>query len=976
MAARRRPSPPATPTAEAGNTTGVGRFAEALVELAPLAALAVVPLYFNPRTERVFEPDKLAWVIVLGCLAAWGLLVAAAERRPALWGRPRLAPLTLAAATLVAALVLGAAFSTVPAVSLWGAYRRGQGLFASVALVTLGACVALTAGRRPARDRVRRTLVAGIVPVALYALLQRARIDSLTWNIYGTSPAERAFGPLGNPIFLGAYLAMVAPLAYATVVTGWQARRHGVAGGTADLISGGVAGGLAVAGLIASQSRGPLIGLVVGTGLFALLAAATAGRRRLVLGLVAAGGLAAVAAAASGALGGSAALPGLGRLGALTTTTSRTAQERLLVWSALEQALRADPRRAVIGHGPETTAFVLSPHLPDDLVRLAPVQVFDRAHNVVWEWWITAGLVGVAALAVLYAVAFATGLRRLGLAAGAGGGVVVASLTGAAAGALVPALAGRPALAAVGLPFGLLAAVALASARGALSDKAEDASGGQADAVAGRDPHGPKAPAFGSRRRRDAAVDPDRWLVIAVLAGLAGHLAEGALGLPTAAGELVFWTYVGLLTVLARPAAAGDMTLASAQPTRRGEATPASTGSIVDGWVEGLMLAAVVFAPILLPSPAQALQAWPVLLLVPAAWLAADGLRGGMSLGRMLTRLAVPACLALAFGLAQPWTGGEIVAFGAALVGSTLAVAIHRARDAQGGPASEPWRWTAYAAAGLLAALAAAWISLRPEIADRHIRAGQEAAVGADSAGAEAHYRRAMALWPQQPIYATYLVGALRSRLADTTIPEQTRAVVFEEARLALDRAFAVAPDSHVATRLGVLYRDRGDLAAAAGDAGQWWRTAELHFTRALALQPNDPAALAEAAGLLERIGQSAEAVEVYRRAFDLNAGDYDAAVGAARASLALGDVAGADAALRAAVARDGPAVRRVADSGVAPPLDPLRAEQARVMVLALTGEQAAARQALAGMAARADAGSDAATRELASWLDDQIPLP
>ncbi|RIL11503.1 hypothetical protein DCC79_04615 [bacterium] len=974
MAARRRPLAAAAVPVAGGTTTGVGRFAEAVVELAPLAALAVVPLYFNPRTERVFEPDKLVWVIVLACLAGWGLLVAAAERRPPRWIARRPAPLVLAVAGLAMALGVGAALSTVPTVSLWGAYRRGQGLFATAALITLGMCVARTAGREAARARIRRTVVASVVPAALYALLQRAGIDSLEWNIYGTAPSERAFGPLGNPIFLGAYLAMVAPLAYATAATGWQARRRGEAGATADLVGGGLAACLAVAGLLASQSRGPLLGLAAGTALFGLLAVAGAGRRRLALGLIAGGGLAVAVAVAlvSGTLGDGPVLPALGRMGELTTTSSRTAQERLLVWSALARAFHADGRRAVIGHGPETTAFVLPPHLPDALVRLAPVQVFDRAHNVVWEWWVSAGLVGVLALTGLYAVAFATGLRRLGLTGGSGRGAALGALAGAGVGALVPMLAGRPELAAAGLPFGLLAAVAWIAARGA-----GGAAPPEARPAAGEPSR--RAPAESKRAGRDRRTlsagsgDPDRWLVAAVLAGLAAHFVEGALGLPTAAGELVFWVYIGLLVAHARPTAeAGESEPVGPPHTHRGGPPLDRPEPVVDGWVEGLALATVLFAPILLPSAAASLRAWPVLLLVPAAWLAADVLGRGLHLRRLAARATVPAVLGLALGVVHlgPWAGGEIVAFAAVLALSTLAAAAHHARRAAAGAASEPWRWTAYAAAGLLAVLGAVWIGLRTAVADRHVRAGQEAALAGDAAGAAAHYARAMALWPQQPVYATYLVGALQRRVRDAASPEQDRAVAFEQARAALERAFAVAPDSQVATRLGVLYRDRGDLSAPAGDAGQWWRTAELHFARALDLQPNDPAALVETAGLLERIGQPAEARDAYRRAFDLHAGDYDAAAGAARVSLALGDVATAEAVLAAAVARDAPAVRRVADGGVSPPLDTLRAEQVRVMVLALTGEAAAARQLLDALAARADAGTDGATRALADWLD------
>jgi hypothetical protein len=53
--------------------------ARATLEAAPVAALMIVPLFFNPRTDRVFEPDKLSWVIALGIVCILALIVLVAE---------------------------------------------------------------------------------------------------------------------------------------------------------------------------------------------------------------------------------------------------------------------------------------------------------------------------------------------------------------------------------------------------------------------------------------------------------------------------------------------------------------------------------------------------------------------------------------------------------------------------------------------------------------------------------------------------------------------------------------------------------------------------------------------------------------------------------------------------------------------------------------------------------------------------------
>ena len=51
----------------------LSRFSEAVIEACWLAALTLVPLFFNVYSERVFEPDKLTLLrsIALVMIAAW-----------------------------------------------------------------------------------------------------------------------------------------------------------------------------------------------------------------------------------------------------------------------------------------------------------------------------------------------------------------------------------------------------------------------------------------------------------------------------------------------------------------------------------------------------------------------------------------------------------------------------------------------------------------------------------------------------------------------------------------------------------------------------------------------------------------------------------------------------------------------------------------------------------------------------------------
>lgn len=958
------------PPAATAPATGLGRFAAALGDFAVLAALAVVPLYFNPQTERVFEPDKMAWLVLLALIAGWGLTVRAAEDWPARPVFRRWPPLAWAVVFAGAALAMGFLFSRVPQVSAWGIYRRAQGAMAYAAYLTVFAAVASGARDPAARARCVRLILAAAVPAALYALFQRFEIDSLEWNIYGTSPAERAFGPLGNPIFLGAYLIMVLPIALGRLLEALADLRRGAAGAAANAIGSAAVAGLSLAGLLASQSRGPLVGLIAGVGLFALLWAVRSHRRRLAWGLVG-GGVAGLIVFGIAARAG--ALAGLGRLGELGSMGSRTAQERLLLWNAFGRLVADHPGRLLVGHGPETTAFVLPPYLPDALIRLAPVQVFDRAHNVLWDWWISAGLFGVAALLLLYVAAFHTGFRLLGIRPGRspdeplgdgsgdeaagptarrwwvrpGAMLAGAMLGGAMAGPVAVAATGHGVLAA---PAAVLGVLAGAAAYAALCSRPVPAIGTLSDG-----------------RRRRGGGEPARseaHLVVGLLAALGAHLAEGALGLPTATSELLFWVYLGMLAALSWPAPNGD----SGPAADAGRADPWA-----DGLADGLAIAAILFAPILLPAPARAWAAWPILLLPLAYWAAADLLSAPARPrhARAVARLFVAAGFGVLFIVLRLAEGGEILAFGLTLALASLAGAGALATARRGAGASAPWRWVPYASLAFLGALAAWWLLLRPELADWHVRAGQEAELSPDRAGAEAHYERARALWPAQGVYATYLTGALRQDMLDSERPEAERARTFERARLALAEAWARAPDSQYPQLLGVLFRDRGDLAIASGGAGQWWREAALYFEQSLALHPRNPATLREHGALLERLGQWAEARQAYADAFSLSGGDFEAAAGAMRAALAEGDVTGAAALLDRAWASDAAAMRGVTGAAVDAPLDLVRADQVRCMALARAGDEAGAARLLDEIAARAP--NDAAVAGLREWLAGQM---
>ena len=919
--------------------------ATGLLEAVWLVALVVTPLYFNPRTERVFEPDKLAWVLVLGLMALWAHTVRAAEA-PGWRGRGS-SPLVWAAVGVGAVLLLGTATSAVPTVSVWGLYRRGQGVLVHLSYLLLFAAVAATASRPGAMDRAARTLGLVSVPIALYVILQRMGVDTMAWQVDGAGPHVRPFGPLGNPIFLGAYLVLAMPVVVGGFLAAWSARRRGKPGSGARAAGFGLAAALSLVALVLSQSRGPVLGLIVGVGVFAVLWAAAAGRRRAVVSTFVAGTMVVAALLVTGQVAGGR----VGRLGALLDVGSRTARERLLLWGALGELAAADPLRAVIGYGPETMAYVLPPFLPDELIRLAPDQVFDRAHNVVWEWWISAGLLGMLALWGLYLAACLAAFERLGLIRRRRGRLrlVGAILFGLAAGALLPAVAGAPELVALGLPVGFLAGsgLYLVTAR-----RHVPAGAPTGDGV-------------------DGATVPS-LLIVGLVAGLAAHLVEGAVGLPTASGEVLFWVFLGLLA--ARP----SPTSPTGSDRRGVDAASEGNGTdwLPDSIVAGLVLATVAFSPVLVASRGGGPFAQPAIWLLPlATWLSADLLAaGGARAGWRgpAARVAVTAALVALLALFASPTGGEAMAFGVlvAVVTVALGAALTRGRrgDGDGGTDLAAWRWPVYVAAGLLAAVGGWRLAVAQVVADAHVRSGLETAATQDGGLALDHFGRAMALAPAQTTYGAYVAAAYRDVMVDPTQAPDVRERAFDAAVEALRDALARVPDAALHRRLGALYRDRGDMTAHPAAQDELWWMALAEVNEALRLRPRDPASLVERAGCLERVGDAGSARSDYADAVDLGGPNTYWLVGESRTALADGDLEAAVDGLERALALGDPAeVEGALDEASSWPVDRLAERRQQVIHLALVGRLADANklhEALLGMAP-----DDPLAAEIETWL-------
>jgi len=250
-------------------TSKLRAYFEFLMEACWLAAVAIIPLFFNISSMQIFEPDKIfllrflavislaAWMGTKICFRAEGGKIGAPVTMLQLCA-DRVLGLTVL--FLILWFTISSIFSVVPVLSWWGSYQRAQG---ATALYCYGVFfLVISAGLRTFGQfrRLQLSFILGSLPVTIYAILQHFNADFLHWS--NPIPGRVSAG-MGNPIFLGAYLIMVIPLTFDRFVESISALRSQVPRAAAYLLSTGCAVALIlqVLALFFTQSRGPAMGL-------------------------------------------------------------------------------------------------------------------------------------------------------------------------------------------------------------------------------------------------------------------------------------------------------------------------------------------------------------------------------------------------------------------------------------------------------------------------------------------------------------------------------------------------------------------------------------------------------------------------------------------------------------------------------------------------------------------------------------------
>jgi tetratricopeptide (TPR) repeat protein/O-antigen ligase len=531
------------------------------MEAAWLAAVSVVPLFFNVYSSRIFEPDKITILrtLALTTLAAW--IIKLVEEGGIKWksqnGDKSLFkyliryPLMLPVMGLVIVYIISTIFSVTPSISLLGSYQRLQGTYTTFSYLIIFFSIIVNLRKHAQINRIITTVILASLPVSAYGFLQHYNIDPIPW---GGNVSVRIASTMGNSIFVAAYLIMVFPLTVGRIIESFreilksdEESSSGIKS-IKQIIRGTIyviIAGLQLIAIYWSYSRGPLLGLLAGL-YFLLLLLTIYWRKRwatiMVVGLAVIGAIGLVVFnMENGPLEALRKSPTIGRFGNLLNPESNSALVRQYIWEGTVKLVGIhDPLkfpdgstdefnilRPLIGYGPESMYVAFNQFYQPELGQVEKRNASpDRAHNETWDSIVTTGNLGLLVYLSIFSSVFYFGLKWQNLietkrdksfffACLIGGGIL---------GSIALIVVKGIEYLGVGLPFGMIIGVVLYLSIHALIFSPQD------DA-----PH---------------RKNPYSILMIVLFAAIVGHFVEINFGIAIVITRTLFWTYTGLILVL------------------------------------------------------------------------------------------------------------------------------------------------------------------------------------------------------------------------------------------------------------------------------------------------------------------------------------------------------------------------------------------------------------------------------------------
>lgn len=362
------------------------------VFLLPFVPLLVTTSLFFPFITGKNFAFRIIVEVIFGAWLALALVAPAY--------RPRRSLVLGALALFVAVIGIANAHGAYPFKSFWSNYERMDG-WVTIAHVLAYTVVAASVVTTEKLWRVLfKTSLAVSVWMALNGFAQIMGVVALGGG-GAAGLSARVDATFGNPIYLAVYMLFHIFLAAMLWVQSWEARRPGTR--LAPSLVYGTVIVLDTLVLFFTGTRGTMIGLI--GGVFAsLLLVAFLSRRNPAVRRAAAASLAGIVllAGAFWSVRDAAWVHKVGFLSRLATisTEDNTVKARFLNWGMAWEGVKERP---LLGWGQENYAIVFDKYY--DPRMYAQEQWFDRVHNIVFDWLVAGGFLGLLSYGSIFAAA-------------------------------------------------------------------------------------------------------------------------------------------------------------------------------------------------------------------------------------------------------------------------------------------------------------------------------------------------------------------------------------------------------------------------------------------------------------------------------------------------------------------------------------------------------------------------------------------
>lgn len=535
--------------------TKLSRFCEGLMEAAWLAAVVLIPLFFNVYSSRIFEPDKIAILRSLALLIVGAWFVKVVDENGFRWeglapGQTPVKqffkiPMVVPVLFLILSYTVATVFSVMPRTSLLGSYQRLQGTYTTFSYLVIFAVILVNLRKRSQVDRLITTIILVSMPIALYGFLQKYQLDPIPW---GGNVSARIASNMGNSIFVAAYLVMVFPLTLGRIVEASSsilrnAPQLGLNIAKATIYMFIL--GLQLFALYMTQSRGPALGWLASL-FFIVLLLSLRWRKKWFTWIVIS---AAVFASAflmvlnikNGPLEELRQSPAIGRFGRILDSESNNALVRKYIWQGATELISPhDPiefpdgskdafnfLRPLIGYGPESMYVAFNPFYVPLLGQVEKRNASpDRSHNETWDSLVITGILGFVVYLLVFISIFYYGYKWMELIRGRQQQIIFFACVfgGGIIGAVLLILWGGVAFFGVGLPFGIGIGLVVYLVYLAIS---------------------------GSYVPPKSGEESTRSLLLAVLiAAVLAHYLEINFGIAIAVTRTYFWVYCALIVLV------------------------------------------------------------------------------------------------------------------------------------------------------------------------------------------------------------------------------------------------------------------------------------------------------------------------------------------------------------------------------------------------------------------------------------------